>query len=111
MAGSTVSLPASGTAALRAVNSATGATVGITSAGWTRIGTEIRFTSPAAVNAWGNAQIGADALEFELDSFAVSSAPGQNELSVTLLHQGQVRAAQTTLWNSGCGNFHYCDEP
>lgn len=110
VAGSTISVPASGMVTLRAVNSSSGSTVGVFSNGWVRNGSEIRFASPAAVNAWASSMYGATALEFSLDSFPVQAPQGLNVFSASLSHAGLVRAGQTTYWNAGCTQF-YCDEP
>lgn len=110
VAGSTVLLQPTGMVTLRALNSTSGVTVGVMSTAWIRVGDEIRFTSPAAVNAWGNSMFGADSLEFQLDPFPAITTPGENAISARLIHAGQVRAGQSTYWNNNCEQFH-CIEP
>jgi len=105
--GSTVSLPFEGIVTLKAMNSATGATIGVSTQSWSRVGTQIRFSSPLAVNAWANSQQGADSLAFELDPVSVVASQGSNELSVVLVHDGQARAAQSTFWTSNCSALQY----
>lgn len=106
MAGSTLTVPASGLVTIHLVESTSGAIVTSGTVPWRRDGSTIVLSDPDAVNRWALDHGGhADSLTYKLHPFPASSAYG--ELQVTSMYEGVANASATIIGAGSAGSCRY----
>jgi hypothetical protein len=101
VAGSDIPLPATGIVAVT-VKDGAGGTVGSSSFGWRRVGTQLVVTDPGALSRWLSAYPNAVHAEYVIPGFSMPTDGRSHTVATAIRYGGDVKASARSTFANTC---------